>query len=58
MVRTRLLQALRLRFNEEPSADLLAAVAGQADAAVLDRWFDVALTAASLTNVRAAFGLP
>jgi hypothetical protein len=53
-----MLRILRTRFKMEVPADLAAAVQAQTDPAVLDRWFDVALTEDSMAKVRAAWGLP
>jgi hypothetical protein len=49
---------LEIRFPGGLPADLAAAVRAQADLAVLDRWFDQALTAPTLAEVRTALGLP
>jgi hypothetical protein len=53
--RGKLLRALQVRFGPDLPVDLQQAVAGQHDLATLDRWFDLALTAASLDHFRAAF---
>jgi hypothetical protein len=56
-VRANLLRVLEVRFPSGVPADLVAAVNAQKDPATLDRWFDRALTANNLDEVRTAFGL-
>jgi hypothetical protein len=53
--RAKLQRVLQVRFGPDLPGDLQQAVAGQSDPATLDRWFDLALTAASLDHFRAAF---
>ena len=48
--------ALQVRFGPELPVDLQQAVEGQNDQATLDRWFDLALTTASLDQYRTAVG--
>ncbi len=55
--RANLLRALKVRLNQEPPADVVQAVQSQEDLAKLDEWFDRALTANNLDEVRAALGL-
>jgi hypothetical protein len=57
LVHTQLLQLLEANLKVELPADLIAAVNGQKEPAVLDRWSALARTASSLADVRAAFGL-
>ena len=52
-LRSKLVPLLRKRYGEA-AADLVALVEAQADADVLSRWFDAAIDAASLDEIRAA----
>jgi hypothetical protein len=52
--RAYLLRALQLRFQGPVPADLASAIAALQDGEELSRWFDAALTAASLEAFRAA----
>ncbi len=56
-LRAKLLRALQLRFGAQLSAELVQAVEGQTDLNTLDRWFDLAVTAAHLEQVRSGFGI-
>jgi len=58
LVRRNPLLALAARLNVAPPEDLVAAVESQGDPATLDRWFQAALAANSLAEVRAEFNLP
>lgn len=55
--RADLLRALELRFKTAVPPEVARAVQAQADQTTLNHWFDLALTADSLDQVRAAFGL-
>jgi len=57
LIHAQLLQVLQEKLEEKLPADLIAAVQGQKEPAILDRWFALARTASSLADVRAAFGL-
>jgi hypothetical protein len=57
-LRAKTLRLLQAHFPEGLPADLTAALEAQQDPAVLDRWFDAALAARTLADVRAALGLP
>jgi hypothetical protein len=50
--RADILRALRLRFHTEAPPDLEAAINGIPDEEELNRWFDAAVTAASLDDFR------
>lgn len=52
-----LLSLLQARFPVDPPADLVAAVRSQTDRGVYSQWFDLALHASSLEELRSAFGL-
>src|SRR5262245_35054312 len=54
--RAYLLRALELRFKTAVPPEMRQAVQAQPDQETLDCWFDLALTADSLDQVRAAFG--
>jgi hypothetical protein len=56
-LRANLLRVLEVRFAAGVPAELVTAVNAQKDPATLDSWFDRALTAGSLDEVRSAFGL-
>jgi hypothetical protein len=58
VLRAKLLRAIQVRLNVPPPPDLIAAVEAQSDPATLDRWFDAALSANTLAEVRSAFNLP
>src|SRR5262249_53947843 len=49
-----LLQVLRVRFQAEAPEDVKRAVEGTTDLEILSRWFDAAVTAASLDDFRAS----
>jgi hypothetical protein len=53
-VRRDVLQVLQARFQMEPPEDLKRAVEGTNDLNMLSRWLNVAATAASLDDFRAA----
>jgi hypothetical protein len=52
--REKLLQVLQVRFGMDVPADFSAQVQAQDDLNVLNRWFQQALTAATLDDFRAA----
>jgi hypothetical protein len=52
-----LLRVLEVRFPGGLPADLVASVSAQSDLDMLTRWFDQALTATTLEEVRTALGL-
>jgi hypothetical protein len=52
--RAKILRVLQVRFGADVPADLSALVEAQANLDVLNRWFDQALTAATLDDFRAA----
>jgi hypothetical protein len=52
--RAKVLRALQLRFGADVPAELSALVEAQANLDVLNRWFDQAVTAATLADFRAA----
>jgi hypothetical protein len=52
-----LLRVLRVRFQAEAPEDLKRAVEGTTDLKMLSRWFDAAVTAASLDDFRASAGV-
>jgi hypothetical protein len=56
-LQAKLLRVLEVRFPAAVPAELVAAVNAQKDPATLDAWFDRALTAGTLDEVRSAFGL-
>ena len=51
--RATLIQILEVRFGPSVPTDLANEIAAQGDLAVLDRWFDPAVTALSLDAFRA-----
>jgi hypothetical protein len=57
VLRAKLLRLLEARFPGALPAEVVTAVSAQADAAVLADWLIQAPTAATLDEVRAAFGL-
>ncbi|HTU18543.1 MAG TPA: hypothetical protein VMG10_10825 [Gemmataceae bacterium] len=54
VLRAKLLHCLRRQLGSDLPAELRAQIENQTDLAVLDRWFDLALEAASLEQFRAA----
>jgi hypothetical protein len=57
VLRSKLLQVVRLRLKIEPPAEIVTAVQAQNDPQVLSRWFDQTLLATSLEEVQTALGL-
>lgn len=55
--RQSLLRALQLRFKSPVPVDISQVIEGQSDHAILDAWFDRALTVSSLEEMRAPLGL-
>lgn len=55
-LRAQLLRILKVRFHQEPP-DVVQVVRTEEDLTRLDEWFDRALTANNLDEVRAALGL-
>ncbi len=52
-----LLEALEVRFNQVVPADMVQVVEAEANMATLHLWFQRALTAANLGEMRATLGL-
>ena len=55
--RQKLLQVLRFRFGQELPPEAPQAIEGQEDLSQLDRWFDQALAAKTVDEVRTFLGL-
>lgn len=57
LLRRKLLALMRTKSQTELPAELIAVVQRQTDPAVIDRWFDNALVATSMEELRSDFGL-
>jgi hypothetical protein len=57
VLRAKLLRLLGAQLKRPLPADLVAVVQGQKDLDALGHWFDQAIGAISVTEVRVAFGL-
>jgi hypothetical protein len=56
-LRANLLRVLQVRLGQDLPAQVVQAVQGQSDVAVLDGWFDRSLTADTLEQVRTILGI-
>ena len=57
ILREQLLSLLRTKAQTELPADLVAVVQAQAESTLLQKWFNIALVASSIEELREAYGL-